>query len=229
MVTPTRESNMRLTRKVGVLGGIVGLTLALLVALPAPAVFAHGGLTYPATRTYQCYVNGLAGGQGGDLNPTNPACAAAVQQGGKQPLWDWFGNLLPQIGSNWRTLPDGSLCGPSDKYASYRMARTDWPTTTLRPGANITIRYNAWAQHPGTWYQFVTKNGWNPSQPLRWSDLEPWHQVTNPPVNGSGPHGAEYTWPATLPNKTGRHIIYSVWARSDSPEGFFNCSDVIFQ
>lgn len=229
MVTPTRESNMRLTRKVGVLGGIVGLTLALLVALPAPAVFAHGGLTYPATRTYQCYVNGLAGGQGGDLNPTNPACAAAVQQGGKQPLWDWFGNLLPSIGSNWRSLPDGTLCGPSDKYASYRMARTDWPTTTLRPGANITIRYNAWARHPGTWYQFVTKNGWNPNQPLRWSDLEPWHQVTNPPVNGSGPHGAEYTWPATLPNKTGRHIIYSVWARSDSPEGFFNCSDVIFQ
>jgi predicted carbohydrate-binding protein with CBM5 and CBM33 domain len=229
MVTPTRESNMRLTRKVGVLGGIVGLTLALLVALPAPAVFAHGGLTYPATRTYQCYVNGLAGGQGGDLNPTNPACAAAVQQGGKQPLWDWFGNLLPSIGSNWRSLPDGSLCGPSDKYASYRLARTDWPTTTLRPGANITIRYNAWARHPGTWYQFVTKNGWNPNQPLRWSDLEPWHQVTNPPVNGSGPHGAEYTWPATLPNKTGRHIIYSVWARSDSPEGFFNCSDVIFQ
>lgn len=229
MVTPTRESDMRLTRKVGVLGGIVGLTLALLVALPAPAVFAHGGLTYPATRTYACYVDGLAGDQGGDLNPTNPACAAAVQQGGKQPLWDWFGNLLPSIGSNWRSLPDGSLCGPSDKYASYRLARADWPTTTLRPGANITIRYNAWARHPGTWYQFVTRNGWNPNQPLRWSDLEPWHQVTNPPVNGSGPHGAEYTWPATLPNKTGRHIIYSVWARSDSPEGFFNCADVIFQ
>lgn len=220
---------MRLRRKVGILGGVASLAAVLLVAVPSAPAWAHGGLTFPATRTYACYVNGLEGGNGGDLAPTNPACQAAVAQGGKQPLWDWFGNLLPNIGKTWRSLPDGSLCGPSDKYAAYRLARTDWPTTTLRPGAGITIRYNAWARHPGTWYQFITKNGWNPSQPLRWSDLEPWHQVTNPPINGSGPHGQEYTWPATLPNKSGRHIIYSVWERSDSLEGFFNCADVIFQ
>jgi predicted carbohydrate-binding protein with CBM5 and CBM33 domain len=221
---------MRITRKVGVLGGIASLVAVMLVAIPsAPVAWAHGGTTFPATRTYACFVDGKEGGNGGDLMPTNPACQAAIAQGGKQPLWDWFGNLLPNIGKNWSSLPDGSLCGPSDKYAPYRMARTDWPTTTLRPGASITMRYNAWAQHPGTWYQFVTKNGWNPSQPLRWSDLEPWHQVTNPPINGSGPYGPEYTWPATLPNKSGRHIIYSVWERSDSPEGFFACSDVIFQ
>jgi predicted carbohydrate-binding protein with CBM5 and CBM33 domain len=216
-------------RKAAILGGIVSLTAAFLVVLPAPAAMAHGGLTYPATRTYACYVDGLEGGNGGDLEPTNPACKDAVAQGGKQPLWDWFGNLLPNIGDQWESLPDGSLCGPSDKYAAYRMARTDWPTTEVQAGADITIRYNAWAQHPGTWYQFVTKDGWDPAQPLGWDDLEPWHQVTDPPVNGGGPHGAEYTWPATLPNKTGRHIIYSVWERSDSPEGFFNCADVIFR
>ena len=28
--------------------------------------------------------------------------------------------------------------------------------------------------------------------------------------------------------KTGRHIIYSVWTRSDSAETFYNCSDVVF-
>jgi chitin-binding protein len=220
---------VRTTRKAAILGGVVSLAAALLVVLlPAPSAWAHGGLTFPATRTYACYVDGLEGGNGGDLEPTNPACADAVAQGGKQPLWDWFGNLLPSIGDQWQSLPDGTLCGPSDKYAAYRMARTDWPTTEVRAGANVTIRYNAWAQHPGTWYQFVTKDGWDPTQPLGWDDLEPWHQVTNPPINGSGPHGPEYTWPATMPNKTGRHIIYSVWERSDSPEGFFNCADVMF-
>lgn len=102
--------------------------------------------------------------------------------------------------------------------------------TGVTAGATVTLRYNAWAPHPGTWYQYVTRDGFNPSQPLRWSDLEaaPFDQITNPPLNGSGPHGAEYTWTARLPNKSGRHIIYSVWQRSDSPEAFFNCSDVNF-
>ena len=223
-----RRAGRRVGRRTTVLGAITTLAATLLVVLPAPTASAHGALTFPATRTYACYVNGLEGGNGGDLNPTNPACQAAIAQGGKQPLWDWFGNLLPSIGDQWRNLPDGSLCGPSEKYAAYRLARTDWPTTEVRAGANVTIRYNAWARHPGTWYQFITKDGWNPNQPLGWDDLEPWHEVTDPPVNGNGPHGPEYTWPATMPNKSGRHIIYSVWERSDSPEGFFNCSDVVF-
>ncbi|WP_328796398.1 lytic polysaccharide monooxygenase [Halosaccharopolyspora lacisalsi] len=30
-------------------------------------------------------------------------------------------------------------------------------------------------------------------------------------------------------SKSGRHIIYSVWQRSDSPEAFYNCSDVLFR
>ncbi|MBM7865141.1 hypothetical protein JOD27_008998, partial [Lentzea nigeriaca] len=29
-------------------------------------------------------------------------------------------------------------------------------------------------------------------------------------------------------NKSGRHIIYSLWQRSDSPEAFYSCSDVQF-
>ncbi|WP_301325762.1 cellulose binding domain-containing protein, partial [Lentzea flava] len=38
----------------------------------------------------------------------------------------------------------------------------------------------------------------------------------------------EYSWQAKLPNKSGRHIIYSLWQRSDSPEAFYSCSDVQF-
>ncbi|PRX98885.1 lytic polysaccharide monooxygenase [Allonocardiopsis opalescens] len=198
------------------------------VAPTAPAL-AHGGMTYPATRTYACYVDGLAGGNGGDLNPTNPACAEAVRIGGKTPLWNWFGNLLSDsAGRHEEVIPDGNLCGPGATFAAYRMPHPDWPTTTLESGAPITFRYNAWAAHPGTWTQYVTPQGWDPSQPLRWDDLEVFDEVTNPPINGSGPHGAEYTWNAVLPERTGRHVIYSVWERSDSPEAFYNCSDVVF-
>ena len=41
---------------------------------------------------------------GGDLNPANPACVAAVQIGGKQPLWDWYGNLISQAAGKHREI-----------------------------------------------------------------------------------------------------------------------------
>ncbi|OJH40719.1 lytic polysaccharide monooxygenase [Cystobacter ferrugineus] len=210
---------------------IVGLT-SLGLVLPLDAALAHGGLTFPATRTYACYLDGKAGGGGGDLQPTNPACVEAVALGGKNPLWNWFGNLISNAGGRHREIiPDGKLCGPTPLFDAYNLAHPAWPTTTLKSGTTITIRYNAWAPHPGTWYQYVTRDGWDPSQPLKWSDLEPvpFDTVTDPPINGSGPDGAEYTWSAQLPvGKSGRHIIYSIWQRSDSPEAFYNCSDVIF-
>lgn len=222
---------MRQRRNGAFLAAVMGLAVVGgVLVLPATTAQAHGGMTFPSTRTYSCYVDGKAGG-GGDLNPQNPACKAAVAIGGKQPLWDWFGNLISNAGGRHREIiPDGKLCGPTAKYDGYNLARTDWPTTQLQSGAAITFRYNAWAPHPGTWSQYVTRDGWNPSQPLKWSDLEslPFNSVTNPPINGSGPDGAEYTWNGTLPAKSGRHIIYSIWQRSDSPEAFYNCSDVNF-
>lgn len=211
-----------------VAAALVGSGLPLL-AQP-DRVVAHGAMVTPATRTYACYKDGRAAG-GGDLYPTNPACVAAVAQGGKQPLWDFYAVLIGNAGGRHREIiPDGQLCGAGTaKYAAYNAARTDWPTTNLQSGASITFRYNAWAPHPGTWYQYITRDGWDPTQPLKWSDLEatPFDQVTNPPTTG-GESGSEYYWSGRLPNKSGRHIIYSIWQRSDSPEAFYNCSDVNF-
>ena len=52
--------------------------------------------------------------------------------------------------------------------------------------------------------------------------------VTNPPETG-GPGALNYYfWNAQLPARTGRHIIYIQWVRSDSQENFFSCSDVVF-
>ena len=202
--------------------GIVGVTT---VFGQNGVALAHGSMTYPASRTYACYEDGRAAG-GGDLYPTNPACVEAVRIGGKQPLWDWYGNLISQAaGKHREIIADGDLCGPTTKYDAYNLARGDWPTTTLRAGSTINIKYNAWAPHPGTWDQYVTKDGFDVNQPLKWSDLEPapFDSITNPVAVGG-----EYSWNATLPNKTGRHVIYSIWQRNDSPEAFYSCSDVIF-
>lgn len=198
---------------------------AVLVQTSGTAV-AHGSMVWPGSRTYLCYEDGRAGSGGGDIQPTNPACAAAVAQGGKQPLWDWFGNLISNAAGRHREIiPDGNLCGPTTKYAAYNLTRADWPTTQVQANSSVTFRYNAWAPHPGTWEQYVTKDGFDVTKPLKWSDLEsaPFDKVTNPPLaNG------EYAWQARLPNKSGRHVIYSLWQRSDSPEAFYSCSDVVF-
>src|SRR2546423_10519277 len=39
-----------------------------------------------------------------------------------------------------------------------------------------------------------------------------------------------YTMQAQLPfaGKSGRHLTYTIWQRSDSPEAFYTCSDVVF-
>ena len=54
------------------------------------------------------------------------------------------------------------------------------------------------------------------------------YQQTMP--NGTDPEfdTPDYEWSATLPDKSGKHIIYSVWERSDSPETFYGCADVNF-
>ena len=97
-------------------------------------------------------------------------------------------------------------------------------------GSTIAVQYSAVVPHPGKFMQYITKDGWDPTQPLSWSDLEatPFDTAVDPPIRPGGPAGPEYYWNAKLPTKSGRHIIFSVWERSDSPESFYNCADVDF-
>lgn len=201
--------------------------LAALVAMvvASPRAQAHGATTNPASRTYACYVDGLTGGQ---IIPKNAACAAAVAQGGTQPLYDWYGVLRSDGAGRTRGyIPDGQLCsGGNPKYAAYDLPRTDWPSTNLTSGARYNFVYGAWVPHPGAFRLYVTKQGYNPSQPLTWSMMEeqPFFTADPQPALDNG----AYRWTATLPVRTGRHVIYAVWTRSDSAETFYSCSDVVF-
>jgi len=196
------------------------VTLVSAFFVDTKSASAHGSLTFPASRTYACYLENPE-------SPDTPACQAAVAQGGTQPLYDWFGVLRSD--GNGRTrgfIPDGHLCGGgTTKYEAYDAARTDWPSTNLQSGGTYTFVYNAWAAHPGTIYYYITKNGFNPLTPLRWDDLEdqPFMTAVQPPVvDGS------YRTVGTIPaGKSGRHIIFAFWVRSDSTENFYGCSDVV--
>jgi predicted carbohydrate-binding protein with CBM5 and CBM33 domain len=203
------------------------LASGAVTVLASQPAFAHGAMQSPASRLYACYVDGLT--STGEIKPKNPACAAAVAAGGTQPLYDWYGdNRFDGAGQTVGYIPDGSICsGGNAKYAAYDTPSVDWPVTNVTPGANFNFVYGAWVPHPGAFKLYVTKDGFDPTKTLTWADMESTPFLTADPEPAVVDQA--YRFSGKLPsNKTGRHIIYSVWYRSDSKETFYNCSDVNF-
>jgi chitin-binding protein len=207
--------------RVGLCAAAAGtVTLALSVVMVTQAQ-AHGSMQNPVSRVYECYLEGPE-------HPQTNACKDAVAIGGTQPLYDWNEiHILDAAGRSKQIIPDGKLCSAgTDKYKAFDQARADWPATTLPTSGPYTFQYKATAPHRGSFEFYVTRTGYDPTKPLKWSDLEatPFFRVTDPPLaNGV------YTMTAQLPTgRTGRHLIYTIWQRSDSPEAFYTCSDVLF-
>ncbi|MEU2184648.1 lytic polysaccharide monooxygenase, partial [Streptomyces thermolilacinus] len=195
---------------------VVPLALAGATASPAAA---HGSMTDPVSRVSACHAEGPE-------SPDSAACRAAVAASGTQAFYDWNEVNIPDAAGRHRSvIPDGRLCGAGrDKYKGLDLPRADWPASTMTAGPH-TFRYRATAPHRGTFELYVTKPGYDPTKPLTWADLEdkPFAKVTDPKlVNGS------YVFDGTVPARSGRHLVYSVWQRSDSPEAFYTCSDVVF-
>lgn len=213
------------------LAGLLAGVGAFVLAQPAQA---HGALLIPGSRTWLCYEDALT--PQGNLVANNPACAAAIAKSGTTSLYNWFAVLRSDGNGRGRGfIPDGQLCSAGAvnyDFSGYDLGRSDWPVTHLTSGASIDFHYNKWAAHPGWFYLYVTKDGWNQNAPLTWDELEdaPFSSADHPPsVGDPGTTTSYYYWTGTLPrNKTGHHIIYSIWQRSDSQETFYGCSDVVF-
>jgi len=179
-----------------------------------------------------CYEDGISAT--GQIQPQNPACAAAVNQSGVNSLYNWFGVLRSDgAGRTVGFIPDGQLCsGGNPNYSGFDLPSPNWPVTHLTSGASFQFWWNKWAAHPATISLYITNDGWDPTKPLTWSELgsTPFATVTNPPSVGTvGSLSGYYFWTTNLPaNKTGHHIIYAVFSRSDSTETFYSCSDVVF-
>ncbi|WP_407839859.1 lytic polysaccharide monooxygenase [Streptomyces sp. DSM 116496] len=196
--------------------GLAPLAVAAYAVAPAAA---HGSMTDPVSRVAACYAEGPE-------SPKSAACKAAVAASGAQAFYDWNAvNIANAAGKSKALIPDGQLCSAgNDKYRGLDLARADWPASPMAAGAH-TFRYKGTAPHKGSFELYVTRDGYDPSKPLKWSDLEPapFAKVTDP-----GMQNGDYVFSGTVPNKSGRHLIYSVWQRSDSPEAFYTCSDVVF-
>ncbi|MFD8979323.1 lytic polysaccharide monooxygenase [Streptomyces sp. NPDC059564] len=196
--------------------GLAPLAVAAYAAGPA---VAHGSMTDPVSRVAACYAEGPE-------SPKSAACKAAVAASGAQAFYDWNAvNIANAAGQSKKLIPDGQLCSAGNsKYKGLDLARADWPASPMTAGPH-TFRYKGTAPHKGSFELYVTKDGYDPTKPLKWSDLEPapFAKATDP-----GMQNGDYVFGGTVPKKTGRHLIYSVWQRSDSPEAFYTCSDVVF-
>ncbi|MFB1042455.1 lytic polysaccharide monooxygenase auxiliary activity family 9 protein [Streptomyces chrestomyceticus] len=198
------------------LTGIAPLALTALTATPA---VAHGSMTDPVSRISACFAEGPE-------HPKSAACKAMVAAGGTQALYDWNGVRDGNAGGRSKErIPDGKLCSANaPEYKGLDLPRADWPATNLKAGDHA-FRYKATAPHRGSFELYITKDGYDPAKPLKWSDLEakPFAKVTNPKLTNG-----DYVFGGKVPAKSGRHLIYSIWQRSDSPEAFYTCSDVVF-
>ncbi|MFD9483555.1 lytic polysaccharide monooxygenase [Streptomyces sp. NPDC059991] len=209
---------MTARRKAATVAALAMAPLAL-TGLAAGSAAAHGSMTDPVSRVSACYAEGPE-------SPRSAACKAAVAASGTQAFYDWNAvNIANAAGKSKQIIPDGKLCSAgNDKYKGLDLARADWPSTKLTAGRHA-FHYKGTAPHKGTFELYVTKDGYDPTKPLKWSDLEsaPFAKVTNPSMRNG-----DYVFDATLPAKSGRHLVYSIWQRSDSPEAFYTCSDVVF-
>ncbi|MER5554273.1 lytic polysaccharide monooxygenase [Streptomyces sp. NPDC002793] len=206
-------------RRLAATAAVLGAAPLALAGLSAAPAAAHGSLSDPVSRVSACFAEGPE-------NPRSAACKAAVAAGGTQALYDWNGvNIANAAGKHRELIPDGKLCSANnDKFKGLDLPRADWPSTPVTAGSH-TFRFRATAPHKGSFELYLTKAGYDPTQPLKWSDLQekPFATATDPTLeNGS------YVFDGTVPEASGRQLIYTVWQRSDSAEAFYACSDVVF-
>lgn len=125
---------------------------------------------------------------------------------------------------------DGKICsGAHDNFAALDDPRGGtWPATKVTAGQGFSFRWRFTARHATTDFRYyITKNGWDPTKPLTRAALESQPFMTVP-YGGQQPPDS-LTQQGTIPTqKTGRHIILSVWNIADTGNAFYACSDVQF-
>lgn len=187
------------------LAAIASAPLTVVLATPA---LAHGYTTSPVSRALFCK-------QGAAQN------CGAIQW---EPQSVEGPKGFPQRGPR-----DGTICaGGVGRFSELDDPRGgQWPANQLTGGQSYTFRWTLTAAHATTsWRYFVTKDGWDPTQPLTRAalELDPFLQIND----GGRRPPYDVSHRGTLPDKQGRHLILAVWDIADTGNAFYQCSDVEF-
>ena len=189
-------------------------------SLPASA---HGNATDPPSRNYGCWQRWGSDFQNPAMATQDPMCWQAWQAD-TNAMWNWNGLYRENVAGNHQAaIPDGQLCSAgrtqNGRYAAMD-AVGDWKA--VNKPRNFTVNILDQALHGADYYRvYITRQGFNPlTQPLRWSDLELVTSVgRTPPQNNT-------VLPVNAGNRTGRHIVYTIWQASHLDQSYYFCSDV---
>ncbi|MEV6759425.1 lytic polysaccharide monooxygenase [Streptomyces sp. NPDC051105] len=208
-----------MTRTTARLTGAAVAAPLLLLSWAAGSAQAHGAPTDPVSRVYACSPSGGSA--------ATAACKAAIAASGQNFVaWDNL-RVAGVNGRDRQVIPDGKLCsGNLPAYKGLDLARADWPATRLTPGARMTMTYASTIAHAGTFKLYLTRQGYDPTKPLTWSELpaQPFAEFKDPALT----NGA-YHFTAKLPaDRTGRQMLYTIWQNSSTTDTYYSCSDVVF-
>jgi chitin-binding protein len=123
---------------------------------------------------------------------------------------------------------NGQLCsGGNSRFAQLDDQRGGaWPATSLTGGQGYSFTWRFTAPHrTSKFHYYITKTGWNQSQPLTRSALESQPFMTVQ-YNGAQPAYTTVHQGTVPTQKTGRHMILAVWDVYDTANAFYACSDV---
>ncbi|SFT65648.1 chitin-binding protein [Actinopolyspora lacussalsi subsp. righensis] len=211
-----------LTRVVALSAAVTAMFAGMQMGQPEEAS-AHGSATNPPTRNYGCWDRWADNFQSPAMEEEDPMCWQAWQAN-PNAMWNWNGLYVNGVNGNHETaIPDGQLCSAGrDRYAALDEPG-QWKTVTKDNQFSVTVTDQA--QHGADYYKvYITKQGFDPTtQRLGWDNLE---LVTE---TGSRPPATTTTIDnIDAGDRTGRHIVYTVWQASHMDQSYYFCSDVKF-
>jgi chitin-binding protein len=210
--------------RVAVATAATGLLATAGIAIMADSASAHGAVSDPVTRAYDCNQRWQSPSSPG-MQAQDPMCYQAYQAD-PNALYNWNGLFREGLaGRHQAAIPDGTLCS-GGLTAGGRYAAMDVPgrwNATSKPN-NFTLRLNDPSSHGADYLQiYITRQGFNSlTQRLTWADLELVSET------GRQAPSNTYTAQVNAGSRTGRHIVYTIWQASHLDQSYYACSDVIF-
>lgn len=202
-----------------------GFALVLVATTGTGNASAHGAISDPPSRAYDCYTRWASNWQDPAMETEDPMCYQAWQAD-PNAMWNWNGQLRNGVGGDHQAaVPDGTLCSAglteNGRYAALDKPGP-WKTTPVPSSFTMNLLDNS---HHGADYirVYATTQGFDPTTDvLTWGDLELVGEETNIPTSPTTPIEVN------APGRSGHHILFTVWQASHADQSYYFCSDVEF-
>lgn len=183
--------------------GAAAIGLPLVMAGPAQS---HGYTSSPPSRSSMCASGAVSDCGGIEYEPQSVEGPKGFPESGPKD-----GTICAAGKDSWAPLDD-----PRDG---------NWPTTDVSSGDSLNVKWKISARHSTTSFRyFVTKDSYDPTKPLKRSDLT---KVKEVDMGGAQP-GGTVSHQVPMPNRSGHHMLLAVWDIADTGNAFYSCADVKF-